>query len=106
MTILKSETFKLPGDPSPVVTTPTEFIKGNCPLATPVTVVIPVTVASFPLMAVTLANVTSFPMPLKASKSFNFNFSGNKELGLVTVLNPVVPLTTDIVASPKKSASC
>ena len=103
--ILRSETVKLPADKSPVVTTPTEFIRGKSPIATPVTVVIPVTLTLASPTAVTLTYevVSAAPTPPKASKSFTFTFDGNLPFGLVIVLNPVVPLTTDIVASPRNS---
>ena len=63
---------------------------GIAPLATPVTVVTPVTLTSFVLTSVILANDgTLLPNPPNDKIFPTFNDPGNSELSLVTVHTPV-----------------
>ena len=100
VTNVKSGVFKKPNWPATVVT-PTEFIKGSWPSVTPVTVATPVIETLLVPTSTILANVfKSLFKPPNLTKLPTFNLPGNCGFELVTVLNPVFPLTTVIVASP------
>ena len=99
---VKSGVFKKPNSPATVVT-PTELINGNCPSATPATVVTPVTDTLLVPFSTTLTiDLRSLFNPPKLRRLPTLILPGNCGFELVTVLNPVVPFTTVIVPSPNK----